>query len=61
MQLHQHSEGIWTIEGFLSPRECDELIHFSELKGYEEATVGFRSGARMAKGIRNNDRLVASR
>ena len=58
MQLQQHSDDVWTIEQFLSPRECEEMIHFSELKGYEEATVGFASGARMAKGIRNNDRLI---
>lgn len=58
MKVLQHSETIWTIADFLSPRACEDLILFSEGKGFEEATVGLSSGPRMMKGIRNNYRLV---
>ncbi|MEN0045618.1 MAG: 2OG-Fe(II) oxygenase [Bacteroidota bacterium] len=58
MLLTQHSDTIWTIANFLSSKECEDLILFSEMKGYEEATVSLREGARMMKGIRNNYRLI---
>jgi len=48
---------IWTISAFLSEKECEDLIMFSEMRGFQEATVGLRSGARMLKSIRNNYRL----
>lgn len=53
-----HSEKIWTIDGFLSQKECDELIMLSEIQGYEEAKVSLPSGAKMMKGLRNNMRLL---
>ncbi len=58
MQATYHSELIWTIDGFLSEKACEELILFSEYRGYEEATVSLSSGAKMMKGIRNNYRLL---
>ena len=58
MKTIQHTEKIWTIPNFLSKTECDNLILFSEMRGYEEATVSLRSGPKMIKGIRNNYRLV---
>jgi len=58
MKLIQHSDKIWTIENFLSPKECEDLIIFSEQADYQEAQVSFASGAKMAKGIRNNYRLM---
>lgn len=57
IQLIQHSPSIWELQNFLSPRKCQDLIYFSELRGFEEAKVSFRSGAAFAKGIRNNYRL----
>lgn len=57
MILHQYTEKIWTIENFLTPSECDELIQLSNQLGYEEAKVSTSSGAKMIKGLRNNDRL----
>ena len=58
MKVQHFTDSIWTIENFLSQKECDELIIFSEQKGYEEATISLTSGAKMMKGIRNNYRLI---
>lgn len=58
MEAKHHSNIIWTIDNFLTPRECEDLIFFSEVKGFEEATVSLRKGAKMIKSLRNNDRLV---
>lgn len=53
-----HTPQIWTIENFLTASECQELIIFSENKSYEEATVSLKSGAKMMKNVRNNERLI---
>ena len=58
MKAIYHSEIIWTIEDFLTKTECDDLILFSEQKGFEEAKVSLSTGAKMIKGIRNNHRLM---
>ncbi|MGB0524541.1 MAG: 2OG-Fe(II) oxygenase [Flammeovirgaceae bacterium] len=58
MKLNQLTPAIWTISHFLSPQECDELIYMSELSGYEEAKVSFTSGAKIMKGLRNNERIL---
>lgn len=58
LKTNYHSEIIWTIDGFLSSTECEDLILFSEQKGYEEAKVSLPKGAKMMKGIRNNYRLI---
>jgi len=60
MKKIQHSPIIWTIEDFLSEQECQELIHFSELQGYEAATLSLKEGPKMMKGVRNNYRLIYS-
>lgn len=58
MEVVHHSPSIWTIANFLTELECDDLLLFSERMGFEEATVSLRSGAKMMKGLRNNERLV---
>ena len=58
MKVNYHSEIIWTIDNFLTKKDCDDLILFSEQKGYEEAKVSLAEGARLMKGIRNNYRLI---
>lgn len=58
MKKIQHTSQIWTIENFLSEEECQNLIIFSETKSYQEATVSLKTGAKMMKNIRNNDRLI---
>ena len=58
MDFVQHTDKIWTIENFLKAQHCDDLILFSEHRGYEEAKVSFPGGAQMVKGLRNNYRLI---
>jgi predicted 2-oxoglutarate/Fe(II)-dependent dioxygenase YbiX len=58
MQLQQHTSGIWTISDFLSSRQCEDLVIFSEQLGYDEAEVSLPSGAKMMKSLRNNERLL---
>lgn len=58
MELVAHTSSIWTIEHFLTPDECNELITLSENIGYDEAEVSLPSGATMMKGLRNNYRLL---
>ncbi|MCU0439531.1 MAG: 2OG-Fe(II) oxygenase [Raineya sp.] len=58
IKLIQHTEKIWALKNFLTAQECEELILFSEQQGYQEAEVGFSEGAKMAKNIRNNYRLI---
>ncbi len=58
MKIEKHSDIIWTIASFLTEKECEDLIIFSEHLGYEEAKVSLPEGAKMIKGIRNNHRLL---
>ena len=58
MSVQHHTPQIWTIEHFISPPECADLIALSENIGYVEAKVGFASGAAMMKGLRNNYRAL---
>lgn len=57
IELEQVSRDIWTIEGFLSPQKCSDLILLSEHIGYSQATVSLPECARFMKGLRNNDRV----
>lgn len=54
----QHTPSIWTIDGFLSEKECKSLILLSENKGYEEARINVGGVQSMFKNIRNNLRLL---
>ncbi|MBX2842294.1 MAG: 2OG-Fe(II) oxygenase [Flammeovirgaceae bacterium] len=58
MEVHYHSDKIWTIDRFLEVEACQNLISLSEEIGYEEAKVSLPEGAKMMKGLRNNDRLL---
>ena len=58
MKRIEHTPQIWTIEHFLTPQACQELIVFSEARGYQEAEVSLQGGAKMMKGLRNNYRLL---
>lgn len=57
-RLIQKDDQVWSLPQFLTPNACQNLILFSEQKGFKEADVGFPSGARMMKNMRNNDRAV---
>ena len=52
------SPDVCTIEGFLSPAECESLVDASEGASYEAATVDTRGGPRMLGNLRNNDRVT---
>ena len=58
MQVHRFGGGIFTIESFLSIRECEEFIHRSEGLGYEEATITTEQGERLFPDERNNHRVI---
>jgi prolyl 4-hydroxylase len=49
---------LFLIEDFFSSRECDELVIWSELKGYEEAKVQVSGQEIMLKAVRNNSRIT---
>jgi len=58
MQVHRLGGGVFTIEGFLSPAECQAFIADSESLGYEEAAIRADDGERLYKDARNNDRIL---
>ncbi|MCP4439218.1 MAG: oxidoreductase, 2OG-Fe(II) oxygenase [Aureispira sp.] len=58
MELIQHTDIIWTIKDFISAKDCEDIILFSEMRGYDEAKISLSSGAKMMKGLRNNYRLI---
>jgi len=49
---------IYLIEDFLSDKECDDLIRFSENEGYEEAKVNIDGKQKLVTMIRNNQRVL---
>ncbi len=56
MTIEKHTPSICTIPDFLDATECRQLIGFSEGFGFEEASVGLSSGAKMMKNVRDNFR-----
>ncbi|WP_343632132.1 2OG-Fe(II) oxygenase [Fluviicola sp.] len=48
----------YLLEDFFNARECEELILWSEQRGYEEAKVQVYGKEMMVKGIRNNSRIT---
>ncbi len=49
---------IMTMDGFLTPAECQSFIDASESVGYEEAPITTAQGFVMRKDVRNNLRLI---
>lgn len=58
MKVNQIGAGIFTIEGFLSPEECQEYIDYSEQIGYHAALINTNDGAKMLPDVRNNHRIL---
>ncbi|WP_196893880.1 2OG-Fe(II) oxygenase [Aureivirga marina] len=58
MKKHIITPDVFTIEGFLTEKECLSFINYSESIGFKEATVSTLSGPKMIKGIRNNTRVI---
>ncbi len=49
---------VFILQGFVSGKECSELITYAEDIGFKEAIVAFPEGEQLAKNIRNNDRIA---
>lgn len=49
---------LFTLDHFLSDTECDDLVIWSEQRGYEEAKVQIHGKQVMMKNIRNNSRIT---
>jgi predicted 2-oxoglutarate/Fe(II)-dependent dioxygenase YbiX len=58
MKIVHHAPNIWSIENFLSEKDCNDLIAFGEMLGYSEAALNLKTGAKIIKGIRNNLSLL---
>lgn len=58
MKTIQLEPYLYLIEDFFSPQECDEMILWSEQKGYEEAKVQVHGKEVMLKTVRNNSRIT---
>ena len=56
MKINQLTESIFTVEDFLTRKECLDNIVLSEKIGYELAKVNTAGGARVRTDIRNNNR-----
>ena len=56
MTLNKIATNIWTIDNFLSPEKCNELIELSEKIGYDAATIETAFGPRRVDEVRNNTR-----
>lgn len=58
MQVQERNSGVFTIENYLSPSECERYIALGDGIGYVPSEVNFSSGSRRAEDIRNNDRVI---
>ncbi|WGT61538.1 prolyl hydroxylase family protein [Variovorax paradoxus] len=58
MRLVAHSPRAFSIEGFLEPEECEELIALAEREGFASAGVRTADGPKAMPAIRNNERAM---
>lgn len=58
MKVTEIQNGVWTIDDFLSTKECKEWIRFSESEGYELAKIGSGKRQVVNTAVRNNDRIL---
>src|ERR1041384_6834774 len=49
---------VFTVEKFLTPKECAKYIRISEDFGYEAALVTSPQGQVLCKDVRNNERVM---
>jgi hypothetical protein len=53
------ADGIWTVENFFTPEECQERIDFAESIGFGDAPINVGFGAeKIVNNVRNNDRAM---
>ena len=58
MNVTRVGAGIFTIDGFLLPAECERYIAQSEQIGFSEAVISTDDGDLLLKETRNNDRIL---
>lgn len=58
MRVTVHSPRVFSIEGFLEPEECEQLISLAEREGFASAGVRTADGPKAMPGIRNNERAM---
>ena len=56
MDLHAHSDRVFSIESLLGADECSGLIADAERHGFADASVRTAAGQKMMQNIRNNQR-----
>ena len=53
------ADGIWVINNFLTPEECQEWIDFAENIGFGDAPINVGFGAeKIVSNVRNNERAM---
>ncbi len=53
------ADGIWVVENFLTPEECQEWIDFAEGIGFGDAPINVGFGAQaIVNNVRNNERAM---
>jgi prolyl 4-hydroxylase len=58
MRRTELSANVFTIDGVLSPDECQAMIARAESKGFEIATITAWDGPRVDRATRSNDRVI---
>jgi hypothetical protein len=58
MDVTRIGAGIFTINNFLHPDECERFIALSEHIGFSEAVISTDDGDQLMKEARNNDRIL---
>ena len=58
MSVTRVGAGIFTINNFLLPQECEKFIKQSEEIGFSEAVISTDDGDQIMKDARNNDRII---
>lgn len=58
MQRTDIATGIFTVDQFLSPSECDEFVARAEGRAFESAPIISAAGVRVEEKTRNNDRQI---
>jgi len=57
-RIIEKNNGAFLIENYLSAAMCQHYIALGEEMGYVPSEVNFQAGSRVARDIRNNDRVI---
>lgn len=58
LPAHFHTPHVFTLDEFLSPSECQQLIALAQQQGFEAAIVRTCNGEKTLPTIRNNERTL---